>query len=290
MRKHYSLRYFTKQAMTGLWRNGVMSVASVAVLMSCLVVLGCFALLLININVNLENVAQLNQIVVYCEYDLDADAIEGIGAQIEEMDYIDSVTHVTKETLREQSGEYEALYSDITPENNPLSDSFEIIYKGTDETEVFDLEAQLRSIEGVRKINSVYQVAKTLDSLKNGVMLVCIWFLVILFVVSIFVIINTIKLAVYSRRSEISVMRYVGRRADRCVCKPYWICNRNIYLQLRGKNGVGRFADDFRAWLRKNRNSLVLRIFGDRCDYRYNRKCGVFAEVFEVLRRKIGIN
>ena len=163
MRKHYSLRYFTKQAMTGLWRNGVMSVASVAVLMSCLVVLGCFALLLININVNLENVAQLNQIVVYCEYDLDADAIEGIGAQIEEMDYIDSVTHVTKEdaleTLREQSGEYEALYSDITPENNPLSDSFEIIYKGTDETEVFDLEAQLRSIEGVRKINSVYQVA-----------------------------------------------------------------------------------------------------------------------------------
>ena len=155
MRKHYSLRYFTKQAMTGLWRNGVMSVASVAVLMSCLVVLGCFALLLININVNLENVAQLNQIVVYCEYDLDADAIEGIGAQIEEMDYIDSVTHVTKEdaleTLREQSGEYEALYSDITPENNPLSDSFEIIYKGTDETEVFDLEAQLRSIEGVRK-------------------------------------------------------------------------------------------------------------------------------------------
>ena len=214
MRKHYSLRYFTKQAMTGLWRNGVMSVASVAVLMSCLVVLGCFALLLININVNLENVAQLNQIVVYCEYDLDADAIEGIGAQIEEMDYIDSVTHVTKEdaleTQREQSGEYEALYSDITPENNPLSDSFEIIYKGTDETEVFDLEAQLRSIEGVRKINSVYQVAKTLDSLKNGVMLVCIWFLVILFVVSIFVIINTIKLAVYSRRSEISVMRYVG--------------------------------------------------------------------------------
>ena len=83
MRKHYSLRYFTKQAMTGLWRNGVMSVASVAVLMSCLVVLGCFALLLVNINVNLENVAQLNQIVVYCEYDLDADAIEKIGSQID---------------------------------------------------------------------------------------------------------------------------------------------------------------------------------------------------------------
>lgn len=214
MRKHYSLRYFTGQAMTGLWRNGVMSVASVAVLMSCLVVLGCFALLLVNINVNLDNVAQLNQIVVYCEYDLDEAAVEEIGSQIEELDYIDSVTRVTKEealeTMREQSGEYEELYSGITEENNPLSDSFEIMYKGTDETEVFDLEAQLRSIEGVRKINSVYQVAKTLDNLKSGIMLVFLWFLIILFVVSIFVIINTIKLAVYSRRNEISVMRYVG--------------------------------------------------------------------------------
>ncbi len=214
MRKHYSLRYFTGQAMTGLWRNGVMSVASVAVLMSCLVVLGCFALLLVNINVNLDNVAQLNQIVVYCEYDLDEAAVEEIGSQIEELDYIDSVTHVSKEealeTMREQSGEYEELYSGITEENNPLSDSFEIMYKGTDETKVFDLEAQLRSIEGVRKINSVYQVAKTLDNLKSGIMLVFLWFLIILFVVSIFVIINTIKLAVYSRRNEISVMRYVG--------------------------------------------------------------------------------
>ena len=214
MRKHYSLRYFTKLAMTGLWRNGVMSVASVAVLMSCLVVLGCFALLLVNINVNLENVAQLNQIVVFCEYDLDEETIVDIENQIKDLDYVASVDRVTKEEalqeMQEQSAEYASLYEGITDENNPLSDSFEIMYEGTDENQVFDLEAQLRSIEGVRKINSVYQVARTLDNLKNGIMLVFLWFLIILFVVSIFVIINTIKLAVYSRRSEISVMRYVG--------------------------------------------------------------------------------
>ena len=62
----------------------------------------------------------------------------------------------------------------------------------------------------MRKINSVYKVAKTIDNLKSGVMLVFIWFLVILFVVSIFVLSNTIKLAVYSRKNEITVMRYVG--------------------------------------------------------------------------------
>ena len=214
MKKHYSLRYFAGQALTGLWRNGVMSVASVAVLMSCLVVLGCFALLLLNINVNLDKVAQLNQIVVYCEYDLDEEEVQSIEKQIKKLDYVASVDRVTKEealeALKNQSAEYSDLYDDITEENNPLSESFEIMYAGTDETQVFDLEAQLRSIEGVRKLNSVYQVAKTLDNLKNGIMLVFIWFLVILFVVSVFVIINTIKLAVASRSREISVMRYVG--------------------------------------------------------------------------------
>lgn len=214
MKKHYSLRYFAGQALTGLWRNGVMSVASVAVLMSCLVVLGCFALLLLNINVNLDKVAQLNQIVVYCEYDLDEEAVQSVEKQIKKLDYVASVDRITKEealeALKNQSAEYSDLYDDITPENNPLSESFEIMYAGTDETQVFDLEAQLRSIEGVRKLNSVYQVAKTLDNLKNGIMLVFVWFLVILFVVSVFVIINTIKLAVASRSREISVMRYVG--------------------------------------------------------------------------------
>ncbi len=214
MRRRYSTRFFLGQAFTSLWRNGVMSAASIAVLMSCLVVLGSFALLVMNINLNLENIAQLNEIVAYCEYDLDEDAIKSVEEQINSLDYVDKVTRVTKEQALEQmkddSGDYSDLYDDINDENNPLCDSFEIIYEGTDESQVYNLESELRNIEGVRKINSVYQVAKSVDSLKRGIMLVFGWFLVILFVVSIFVIVNTIKLAVYSRRNEISVMRYVG--------------------------------------------------------------------------------
>ena len=53
--KRYSLFYFIGQAFRGLWRNGVMSFASIAILMSCLVVIGGFTLLVYNIDVNLED-------------------------------------------------------------------------------------------------------------------------------------------------------------------------------------------------------------------------------------------
>lgn len=214
MKRRYSVRFFLEQAFLGLTRNGVMSVASIAVLMSCLIVLGSFSLLLFNINVNLDKIAELNEIMVYCEYDLTEDQIVEVESKIKALDNVGEVKRITKaealQTMIDESGEYADLYSDITPENNPLCDSFEIIYEDMDGTSVYNLESQLREIEGVRKINTVYKIAKTIDSLKSGIMLVFIWFLVILFVVSIFVIINTIKLAVYSRKSEITVMRFVG--------------------------------------------------------------------------------
>ncbi len=214
MKRRYSIRFFLEQAFKGLTRNSVMSVASIAVLMSCLIVLGSFSLLIFNINVNLDKIAELNEIMVYCEYDLTEEQIVEVENTINSLENVGSVKRITKDAslqaMKDESGEYADLYSDITPENNPLCDSFEIVYKDLDETAVFNLEAELRNIEGVRKINSVYKIAKTIDNLKSGVMLVFIWFLVILFVVSIFVIINTIKLAVYSRKNEITVMRYVG--------------------------------------------------------------------------------
>ncbi|MBQ2730276.1 MAG: permease-like cell division protein FtsX [Clostridia bacterium] len=210
---HYSPAFFLKQAFTSLWRNGVMSTASVAVLMSCLVVLGAFVLLVANLNVNLDNIAKLNVIMVFCEYDLTKEETEDVEESIKALANVDKCEHITKEEslekMKEESGD-SGIYDDMTGENNPLCESFEVTYADDDETKVFNLEAELRTIDGVRDINSVYQTAKTIDNFKNGIMLVFGWFLVILMVVSIFVIVNTIKLSVYARRHEITVMRYVG--------------------------------------------------------------------------------
>ena len=68
--KQYKPSYFIGQAFRGIWRNGVMSFASIAVLMSCLVVLGSFALLVMNINENLNDLGLMNEVMVFLEFDL----------------------------------------------------------------------------------------------------------------------------------------------------------------------------------------------------------------------------
>lgn len=212
-RKSYKISYFIGQAFKSLWRNGVMSFASVAVLMSCLVVMGGFALLFANIDTNLEEINMMNQIVVFCYPGATEEEITSIEAQIKALDNVESVERVTKaealQKMKDKSSEYEALYDDITDDNNPLSDSFNITY--STEEGVSTLHYELTTgIEGVRKVNARMDLANQIAKFKSGIQFVFIWFLIILFVVSIFIIINTIKLAVYARRHEISVMRYVG--------------------------------------------------------------------------------
>ncbi len=212
MKKSYSPLYFISQAIKGLWRNGVMSAASIAVLMSCLVVMGGFSLLVVNIDVNLEHLGLMNQIVAFTDFDADAEQITKIDSELQALDNVKSVTHVTKEEslddMKNQSEEYKDLFSDLSGENNPLSDYFVVEYNDVDQSS--ELAYQIKNIEGIRKINHRQDLATKLENLKSGVLMVFVWFLAILLVVSVFIIVNTIKLSVFARRHEITVMRYVG--------------------------------------------------------------------------------
>lgn len=206
--KRYNIFYFIGQALSGLWRNGVMSFASIAVLMSCLVVIGGFTLLVETININLDQFGVLKEIVVFCDTDATEEEIVEIGEKIGKLDNIESIERVTKaEGLEYMKSKYE-VYADVADEVNPLPDRYDITY--IDNDKVSELDYQLRQIDGITKVNNRFELATTLENFKSGIMLVFVWFLIILAVVSIFIIINTIKLSVFSRRNEISIMRYVG--------------------------------------------------------------------------------
>ena len=206
--KRYNIFYFIGQALSGLWRNGVMSFASIAVLMSCLVVIGGFSLLVETINLNLEQFGVLKEIVVFCDKDATEDEIVAIGDKIGKLDNIEKIERVTKEEGLEYMKSKYDVYADVTNELNPLPDRYDITY--IDNDKVSELVYQLRQIDGITKVNNRFELATTLENFKSGIMLVFVWFLIILAVVSIFIIINTIKLSVFSRRNEISIMRYVG--------------------------------------------------------------------------------
>ncbi len=206
--RRYNIFYFIKQAFAGFWRNGVMSFASVAVLMSCLVVIGGFTLLVANINVNLDDLGVDNIITVFCDYDATDEQIAEIEAKISKLDNIEKVEFISKEQGLELMKQEHDVYDDVSEENNPLPDKFDITYIMNEK--VTELDYQLKQIDGVIKVNNRLDLATNIENVKSGIMLIFTWFLIILAVVSVFIIINTVKLSVFSRRSEISVMRYVG--------------------------------------------------------------------------------
>ena len=92
--------------------------------------------------------------------------------------------------------------------NNPLPDTFVITY--LDNSQVDVLELQIQNIDGVSRVRCRTDIAQSIETLKNGIIIVFSWFMLILLVVSIFVIINTVKLAVEHRREDIAIMRYIG--------------------------------------------------------------------------------
>ncbi len=210
--RRYSPSYFVSQAFKGIFRNGVMSFASVAVLMSCLVVLGGFALLVHNINVNLEQFGLLNEIEVFVEYNATEEEILAIEEKIRSLDNVAKVVRTTREEAfaeaKEEFDGMEQMFENDPEAVNRFSDSFTVTYADNDK--VVTLAYLLNQIDGVRKVNNRMDLATTISSFKQGVLLIFTWFLLILLVVTLFVIINTIKLSVFSRRHEISIMRYVG--------------------------------------------------------------------------------
>lgn len=211
MMRRYNVLYFFQQAFKGLWRNGLMTLAAITVLLSCLVLMGSFSLLVYNVNVNIEEVAQLNEIVVIVDYEATDAEVEALNAQINSLDNIEKITFVSKEegleSERSRYEEYSYLFEEIA-EDNPLPDVFKITYE--DNSGAANLVYQLKQLDHVSKVNNRTDIANDIESIKSGVSFIFIWFLVILFVISIFIIINTIKLGVESRSREISAMRYIG--------------------------------------------------------------------------------
>lgn len=209
--RRYSVMYFISQSVKGLWRNGIMTLASVMVLMSCLVVMGSFALIVANLNENLNSLGDMNEIVAFIDLEKTDEEIEAIVDEVRGYDNIKKLEYVSKEeALAEEKAKYEKDYPDffdgITSDVYPAS----VIITYEDNDKVETLKYDLEKTDGIYKVNCRSDVASTIETMKKGIIYIFVWFLAVLFAVSLFVIINTIKLAVFGRRQEISIMRYVG--------------------------------------------------------------------------------
>lgn len=207
-----SLRYLFKEGFRNTWSNRMMSIASICVLMSCLVLIGCASMIFLNIESLLARIEAENVVMVYIEDDTaDAD-ITAMGAALNGMDNVKEVEFVPKEdawadqlsTMEEAQAQFfTEISSDI-----PLPDAYKVT---VDDLTYFDQTvSRIEQLEHIDTIRENKDLAQKLVTIRHGVEVISIVIVVVLLAISVFIISNTIKLTVYSRRLEISIMKSVG--------------------------------------------------------------------------------
>lgn len=216
--RFYNVIYIIRLAFQGIFRNGLMSLATIFVLTSALLLTGCAWALKVNVDYNLKEINAYNKIVVFVSKETEEHTITLLKEKIEKLPSVEKVEHITKDEVLRDLFESYGDYGDILQmydEDNPCKDELVITYG--DSSRVNDITYHINNMNedevtkgAVEKINDRREVAEKIDEVKNIAGLIITWLMVLLLVVSVFIIMNTIKLAVYARRDEVSIMRYVG--------------------------------------------------------------------------------
>jgi len=207
-----SLRYLCKEGFRNTWSNRMMSIASICVLMSCLVLMGCATMIFLNIDSLLSRIEEENVVMVYiADNTTDAD-INTMGNSIKAIDNVKEIEFVAKEdawaeqlaTMEDAQAEFfTSISSDI-----PLPDAYKVTVK--DLTYFDDTINQIKQLNHIDTIRENKDLAKKLVSIRHGIEIIAVVIISVLLAISVFIISNTIKLTVYSRRLEISIMKSVG--------------------------------------------------------------------------------
>ncbi len=206
--KWSSFQYLIREGFRNLWQNRFMAAASIGVLISCLLLTGGAYLTFVNIDHMFDWVYEQNVVVAFVD-----DAVEDTAALEEKLESINNVVGVdflSKEDtlLRMEESLPPALFESLKGENNPLQHSFVITFQDLSKFE--STLGQVESVEGVASVSYSGDLAATLTRIRQVILTVGGWIIAVLLLVSLFIISNTIKLTVYSRRLEIYIMKSVG--------------------------------------------------------------------------------
>ena len=207
-----SLGYLLKEGVKNIWSNRTMSFASVGVLVSCLLLTGAAVLFSMNVDVAMKSLEGNNSTTVYLQEGLPTLTSLRVGQEIKQLDNIEECEFVSKQdavqNMLDMLGDDGTVLEGLLGDENFLPDAFRISMKDLnlyDET-----AAQIEAINGVDEIIDYSDIAEQLTSLDNLVTSVGFWIALILSLVSLFIISNTIRVTMFSRRLEISIMKSVG--------------------------------------------------------------------------------
>ena len=196
------------QGFKNIFTHGFMSFASVAVITACLFIMGCFSLLTLNIDNMIAEMQSQNRVIAYVDEELSEDQARALESRVSKVANIETCEFVTRE---EAMTSFESDYDADLFENIDSSVfRHRYVLSLTDLSLMQETKADLEGIDGIADVRAHLDYAEKFVTLRNIVSIVSVILVVTLFVVSLFIMTNTIKLATFTRREEIAIMRMVG--------------------------------------------------------------------------------
>ena len=201
--------YLLKEGFRGIFLHGFMSFAAVCVTVACLVIVGSFSILAYNLDVMVKELNQTSEILVYIDSDLSDAEAKSVGTKINMLDNVLQSTFVSREEALEDfiaDHDGDSAFSGV--QSQDLRHRYVVVLE--DNTKMKQTDEQLMQLPGVAKTNAAYELAEGFSTIQDVLHLVSLAIIAVLLVVSLLIISNTVKLAMYDRRDEIAIMKMVG--------------------------------------------------------------------------------
>ncbi|MDO5002061.1 MAG: permease-like cell division protein FtsX [Eubacteriales bacterium] len=200
--------YLFREGFRSIGTHAFMSFASVTIIMACLIIMGSVSLLSLNIDALIKDLEDQNEIVVFVDEKLSEDEAKNVCEAIRKIDNVSSVDFVTREDAMESfMNKYDSSFREGIDET---VFRHRCVVHLTDIALMAQSKADLEATPGVAKVNAHLEYAKSFVTIRNIVSIISLVLIAILVFVSFFIMSNTIKLATFSRREEIAIMKMVG--------------------------------------------------------------------------------
>ncbi len=204
-----NLGYLMKEGIRGIFLHGFMSFAAVCVTVACLLIVGSFSCLMYNVNIMVEDLNKTNEVLVYIDSDLPEHEARSIGTQINQIQNVHQATFITREeALEDFIADHQGDEAFSGVEASDLRHRFVVTL--ADNALIQETVDRIGQIKGVAKINAAYELAEGFSTLQDVLHIASFAVIAVLLVVSLLIISNTVKLAMYDRRDEIAIMKMVG--------------------------------------------------------------------------------
>ena len=204
-----NIGYLLKEGLRHIFTHGFMSFAAVCVTVACLVIVGSFSILAYNLDLMVEDLNQTSEILVYIDSELSDAEAKSIGTKINMLDNVLLATFVSREEALQNfiaAHEGDSAFSGVQAED--LRHRFVVSLE--DNSRMQETDTQLKNIPGVAKTNAAYELAEGFATIQDVLHIESFAVIVVLLVVSLLIISNTVKLAMYDRKDEIAIMKMVG--------------------------------------------------------------------------------